>query len=220
MLNGSGCFESAGNKYTSKKNLNVLQRVTGEESESERERWDVFYSHGGGTFGREPAEILQKYVDLLPRNGKVLDLAMGEGRNAIYLAKKGFSVTGVDFSEAALRKAKQFLQEARVTAEFENADLNVYQIKPAHYDVILNIDYLQRSLIPQIKKGLKVGGVVVFENQTIDQLQILGSEGIRRDYLLQRGELKELFKDFKVIYYNEFNDGKNAKASLVAVKKN
>jgi len=96
--------------------------------------------------------------------------------------------------------------------------LNTYQIKPDTYEVIVDIDYLQRTLVPQIKRGLKRGGVVVFENQTLDQLKIPGSSGVPREYLLAPGELKELFKEFKVLHSPETNDGKVAKASLVAMK--
>ena len=107
---------------------------------------------------------------LLP-TGKVLDIAMAEGRNAVFLAKKGYQVEGVDYSEVALRKAKLLARENRVEVGTINADLTTYQIKPDTYDVILNIDYLQRSLIAGIKKGLHKGGVVVFENDTVDQLK-------------------------------------------------
>jgi GMP synthase (glutamine-hydrolysing) B subunit len=75
------------------------------------------------------------------------------------------------------------------------ADLNHYTIRPESYDVIVNINYLQRSLIPQIKRGLKKGGVVVYENWTVEQLKNTLEQHLRRDYLLEKGELRELFKD-------------------------
>ena len=93
--------------------------------------------------------------------------------------------------------------------------MNRYTIKSNFYEVIVNIDYLQRNLIPQIKRGLKKGGVVVYENQTVDQLNNSQGEHVRRDYLLDRGELKELFKDLEILVYKETNDGKNAVWSLV-----
>lgn len=156
-------------------------------------------------------------VDILPV-GRALDIAMGEGRNAVFLAKKGFVVEGVDLSEVAIRKAKRLAKENKVEILTIAADLNTYQIKPETYEVILNIQYLQRSLVPQIKRGLKRGGVVVFENQTLDQLSLPNSSGVRRDYLLRAGELKELFKEFKILHYSEKNDGKQAVARLVAMK--
>lgn len=211
------CQCSPSNSDTVSKGLNVFQKVTGDDSESDRSQWDQVYDQEKYVFGKEPAEVLLSNFDILPV-GRALDIAMGEGRNAVFLAKKGFTVDGVDISEVAIRKAKRLAKENRVTIGTINADLNTYQIKPDTYEVILNIQYLQRSLIPQIKRGLKRGGVIVFENQTTEQLSLPGSGGLRRDYLLSPGELKELFKEFKILQYAETNDGKQAIATLIAIK--
>ncbi len=212
-----GCRCSPSDSDTASKGTNVFQKVTGDDVESDRSQWDQVYAQDKYVYGKEPAGIVVENVDILPV-GRALDIAMGEGRNAVFLAKKGFVVDGVDLSEVAIRKAKRLARESKVEISTVNADLNTYQIKPETYEVILNIQYLQRSLIPQIKRGLKRGGVVVFENQTVDQLKLPGSSGIRRDYLLNPGELKELFKEFKILHYTETNDGKEAVARLVAMK--
>ena len=191
--------------------------MTGDDAESDRTQWDQVFDQDVYVYGKEPAEVLMEHIDILPV-GRALDIAMAEGRNAVFLAKKGFVVDGVDISEVAIRKAKRLAKENHVEITTINADLNTYQIKPETYEVILNIQYLQRSLIPQIKRGLKRGGIVVFENETVEQLKLPKSGGIRRDYLLNVGELKELFKDFKILYYSEKNDGKEAVARLVAMK--
>jgi tellurite methyltransferase len=212
-----GCQCSPGDSETVSKGTNTFQRVTGDDVESDRSQWDQVYNQEYYVYGKEPAEIVVENIDRLPV-GRALDIAMGEGRNAVFLAKKGFSVDGVDLSEVAIRKAKRLAKENRVEIHTIAADLNTYQVKPDTYEVILNIQYLQRSLIPQIKRGLKRGGIIVFENQTVDQLKLPDSQGIRRDYLLAVGELKELFKEFKILHYSEKNDGKDAIARLVAQK--
>jgi tellurite methyltransferase len=217
VLTLGGCRCAPSDSDTASKGTNVFQKVTGDDVESDRSQWDQVYDQDNYVYGKEPAEIVVENVDILPV-GRALDIAMGEGRNAVFLAKKGFVVDGVDLSEVAIRKAKRLAHESKVEIVTINADLNTYQIKPETYEVILNIQYLQRSLIPQIKRGLKRGGVVVFENQTVDQLKLPGSSGIRRDYLLNPGELKELFKEFKILHYTETNDGKEAVARLVAMK--
>src|SRR3972149_10905123 len=66
--------------------------------------WDKKYETGAYIFGKEPVAFLREHIDLLPR-GKALDIAMGEGRNAVFLAKNGFSVDGCDVSEVAIKKA-------------------------------------------------------------------------------------------------------------------
>lgn len=196
---------------------NAYQMVTGDDSEEDRKRWDKLYNTKTYVFGREPSPFLRDNIEILPV-GRGLDIAMGEGRNGVYLAKKGFIVDGVDISEVALRKAKRLAHENHVSINTVNADLTTYTIKPETYDVIINVDYLQRSLIPEIKHGLKHKGVVVFENRTVDQLKIAPEQHLRRDELMEKGELKELFKDFQILLYRETNDGKDAWASLIARK--
>jgi tellurite methyltransferase len=193
------------------------QLITGDDSEDDRRQWDSIYSSRTYVFGTEPAAFLKDHINRLPV-GHALDIATGEGRNAVYLAKKGFTVDGVDISEEGLKKTRRLARDNHVMINTIDADLNTYQIKPETYDVILNIDYLQRSLIPEIKKGLKHGGVVVYENYTVKQLENTGGKQIPRNFLLEAGELQKLFKDFKVLVYRETDDGKDARASLIAQK--
>ena len=141
---------------------------------------------------------------------------MGEGRNTVYLAKKGFISEGVDISAVGLHKAQGLAKQNHVTITTVNADLNHYKIRPNGYAVILNFYYLQRSLFPQIKAGLKHGGIVVFETYTRDQLKNPGNLGWEKEFLLEPGELKRAFSNFEILYYSETNDGKSAIASLIA----
>ena len=77
-------------------------------AEEDKERWNKKYETKTYLFGREPIPFLKDHIDLLPP-GAALDLAMGEGRNGVFLATKGFQVTGVDISEAGLKKLKPSL---------------------------------------------------------------------------------------------------------------
>ena len=213
-----GCKASnKSEELTTPRGTSAFQMVTGQDGEEDRSQWDQLFNKDEYVYGTEPAMFLQDQIRLLPV-GRALDIAMSEGRNAVFLARKGFVVDGVDYSEVALRKAQRLAKRNHVTVNTINADLNTYKIKPESYDVILNIQFLLRSLIPEIKAGLKHGGVVVFENYTLDHLKNPGGRGMRRDYLLAKGELKELFKDFEILVFRETNDGKEALASLIARK--
>ncbi len=193
-------------------------RITGDDAENERSRWDTIFNTATYVYGTEPDSFLKEHVGLLPL-GRVLDLASAEGRNSVFLAKKGFQVTGVDYSEVALAKARRLAHANRVTIRTVNADLTDYTIKPESYDVILNIDFLQRSLISQIKRGLRHGGVVLYEGETEDQLKNeVGKAVTHRDKLLKKGELRELFKEFQILVYQETNNGREANAYLIAKK--
>lgn len=195
---------------------------TEERMESEQRRWDERFKGKDFTFGKKPNPFLKKHIHLLPR-GKALDLASGEGRNAVFLAQKGFDVDAVDFSEVGLKKTKKLAQELGVTVQTILADLKDYPIEKEKYDLIANFYFLRRSLIPKMKKGLKRGGRVIFETYILEQRKI-GVEGPKQArYFLKSNELLRLFKDFRILFYREgiFKEGgrRKAVASLIAEKR-
>jgi tellurite methyltransferase len=165
----------------------------------------------------EPAQFLVENIGLLPR-GRVLDLAMGNGRNAIYLAKAGFEVEGVDMSPEAVNMALQSSQEAGVIIKAQIADLESnYQIEKDAFDAIICFNYLQRSLIPQIKDGLCPGGMVMYETFIVDQAQF--GKPQNPDYLLKHNELLDMFGNFRCLYYREgIIENRKAIASIIAQK--
>lgn len=181
----------------------------------DKERWDAKYAKEEYLFGKEPIAFLKEHAHLLPK-GKVLDIAMGEGRNGVYLATQGFQVTGLDISDKGLSKARLLAQDQKVTIETRVVDLEQAQLEQNAYDVVLCLYYLQRDLVSQIKKALKSGGMVVMETYNLDHLQY--NPKFRKDYLLQPNELLDLFKDFTVIRYQAYDDGKVAYSSLIARK--
>ena len=165
----------------------------------------------------EPAQFLVENVGLLPK-GRALDLAMGVGQNTIYLAKMGFKAEGVDISPEAVDKAMKSALGAGVTIKAQVVDLeNDYYIKKDAYDLIICFNYLQRSLIPQIKDGLKKGGMLVYETFIIDQARF--GKPSNPDYLLKYNELLDVFRDFRCLRYREgILPGPKAVAGIVAEK--
>jgi len=143
---------------------------------------------------------------------------MGTGGNAVYLAKKGFDVEGVDISSEAVRSALDQAREAGVTLKARIANLESgYHIKKNAYDVIICFNYLQRSFITQIKDGLRLGGIVVYETFTVDQAQL--GKPTNPNYLLKYNELLNLFRDFRCLYYREgIVEERKALASIIAKK--
>jgi len=200
------------------KGTTQYQKISGDDSEDDRDRWDRMFDTVQYIYGKDPSQFLKDMHTVLGdgKGRRVLDIAMGEGRNAVYMAKLGFTVDGVDFSEKALQKARLLARENQVSLNLENADLAEYKIKQNTYDVILNINYLQRDLVPQIRKGLKKGGIVVFENYTVERLKIAKDEDLRRDWLLEKGELDRFFEGFRIIAKKY--DPKEALESMIAQK--
>lgn len=165
-----------------------------------------------------PAQFLVDHVELLPR-GRALDVAMGSGQNAVYLAKMGFQVEGVDIASESVSSALELARKAGVTIKAEIADLEgSYSIEKNAYDVIICFHYLQRLLIPQIKEGLRRGGIVVYETFIVDQATLFGKPR-NPDYLLKHNELLDIFHDFRCLRYREgIIEGRKAIASIVAEK--
>ena len=167
--------------------------------------------------GFEPARFLVDNIELLPK-GRVLDVAMGSGENAIYLAKMGFEVEGVDISPEAVSSALELARKSGVNLRTQVADLEKnYHIEKGAYEVIICFNYLQRSLIPQIKDGLRKGGMVVYETFIVDQAQF--GKPKNPDYLLRHNELLNMFRDFRCLRYREgIVEGRKAVASIIAEK--
>jgi tellurite methyltransferase len=162
----------------------------------------------------EPADFLVENVGLLPV-GRVLDVAAGNGRNAVYLAGLGFTVEGVDISGESVAAGLAAAREAGVTVDLRVADLEVGRAIPADaYEVIICFNYLQRSLIPQIREGVRRGGMVVYETFTVDQAQF--GRPRNPDHLLKYNELLEMFRDFRCRRYREGIFGEKAIASIIA----
>jgi 2-polyprenyl-3-methyl-5-hydroxy-6-metoxy-1,4-benzoquinol methylase len=145
---------------------------------------------------------------------------MGKGRNALYLAKHGFEVEGVDIDETSVKECREVASKRRLKIQAQVVDLTDYHVSPNTYNVILCFNYLQRDLIPQMKAGLKKGGVILFQTFLIDQ-HIKFGKPKHKEYCFEHNELLRFFQDFRVIFYKEgFVTEEKAVASLVAQKEN
>jgi tellurite methyltransferase len=188
---------------------------------ADQERWNERFKGKTFALGKEPNLFLKKHLPFLPK-GKALDIAAGEGRNAIFLALHGFDVDAIDISERGLKKARKLGEEAGVRIHTILSDIDTYQVEKEKYDLVANFYFLKRSLISKMKKGLRKGGRVIFETYTLEQ-RLLGTEGPKHaKYFLKPNELLRLFKDFRILFYREgvFKERgrRRAVASLIAEK--
>ncbi len=102
----------------------------------DRAEWDARYADQELVWSAEPNRFLvAEIVDFSP--GRALDLACGEGRNAIWLAEQGWTVTGVDFSNVALDKARRLAAARHVSVTWELADLNAYTPLVEQFDLVI-----------------------------------------------------------------------------------
>ncbi|MDH5763935.1 MAG: methyltransferase domain-containing protein [Nitrospinota bacterium] len=180
----------------------------------DQERWDQKYGTEAYIFGKEPVPFLKQNIHLLPK-GKALDIAMGEGRNGVYLATQGYEVVGLDISPKGLEKAHQLAKLNGVTIETRVVDLESHQLEKNAYDVILLMYYMQRDLWPQINDALKPGGMAVIETYNVDHLK---HQKFNPKWLLKTNELLEAFRNMKIIRYQAYEDSDQAYSSIIVQK--
>lgn len=164
----------------------------------DRIKWNEKYRNQ--SYPTKVASVVKKFYHLAPGK-KALDIAAGNGRNSVFLAHKGFSVDAVDISEVGLTEFASRYPNINAIC----ADLDQFEIATAHYDLIVNVKFLNRRLFPYIQEGMKPGGVVIFHT-------LLGSDSIKstpehcREYLLRANELLHAFLAMRIIYYCETGD--------------
>jgi len=163
--------------------------------------WNERYSQNPYYYGRMPNDFLVSSISYIPK-GKVLCLAEGEGRNSVFLARSGYQVTGVDFSETAVENARKWAESNRVSVEYLCEDLETYDLGDAQWDGIVSIfchfpSEIRRGLHKRIAKALKKGGVFVMETYSPGQLSF-GTGGPKNtDFLLGLDEVKTEFPGFE-----------------------
>jgi 2-polyprenyl-3-methyl-5-hydroxy-6-metoxy-1,4-benzoquinol methylase len=189
---------------------------------ADKKRWDQRFGKKEFALGKEPNPFLKKHIHLLSR-GKALDLATGEGRNAVFLGENGFEVEAVDISEKGLKKARELAREKGVKVNAHLVDLDHYQIQKERYDLIASFYFLKRRLIPKIRKGVRKGGKIIFETYLLEHRTLAAGGPRQAKYFLKPNELLRFFKDFRILFYREgiFKEGgkRKAVASLIAEKR-
>jgi tellurite methyltransferase len=163
-----------------------------------RKRWEERYAAPGPS-SDGPSDFLAAHAALL--HGRVLDVAAGAGRNALFLARRGLRVDALDIALAGLRIAQTAARAEGLDVRLVQTDLESFPLPRACYDAAINIRYLQRSLFEPLQEAVKVGGVILFETFLIDQ-QTLG-HCHNPAFLLQHGELRAAFSRCEILVYEE-----------------
>ena len=176
-------------------------------------RWDRRYRAliDAGDAGREPNAFLLEQAHRIPTSGRALDVAAGLGPNALWLAahgaqphagrkNEGLHVTTIDVSPVACDYLRGLAADRRLPIQVLCRDLETEPLPDGPFDVILNVLYLQRSLVPQVEERLAPGGLLI----VITLLE--GGSGpppVHKEYRLQRGELPTLFPNLHRLLFRE-----------------
>jgi tellurite methyltransferase len=172
--------------------------------------YDLEYSKKEFYWGLKTNSVVINSQEYLCSNAKVLDLGCGEGKNSFFLANNGFDVTAVDISSVGIDKLKKFAKQKNLNIKSKKADINNYLFSCEKFDAIFAIHVLQfinkKNILKVIKqiqsktniKGLNVIASFIAKNSKNKKKVIL-----KNGYLFDKKELKKLYKDWKILFYEE-----------------
>lgn len=188
--------------------------------ETDRIKWNERFGSENSFLGEHPSPFLAGEVERLLRlapGRRALDIACGEGRNSIFLARHGFRVTGIDISDAGIDKAVRRARAEGLEIDFHRMDLDGWQID-RQYDLLLNFNFLLRPLIPEEVRALAPGGLLLFDT-ILESPRLLATHN--PDFFLRYGELERTFQTFEgeILFSEECREGEAPTARLLFRKK-
>lgn len=166
--------------------------------------WNERYSQGEYVYGTSPNDFLVESLNHIPQSGKVLCIGDGEGRNSVWLAQKGFSVTSIDMSREGRKKALSLAEKNRVSLQYIVGDLGVFEFGVERWDAIVSIfchlpNALRQKVFANCFKALKPNGIFLLEAYAPQQLSY-GTGGPKElDMLVDLKSIKQEFDGFELL---------------------
>ena len=213
LLIAAQLFSSA-HAGPSGKNLdqNTYEAVTGESADEDKSFWDTFYKQKDNAFGKDAVGSLRENINKVPK-GKAFVPAMGEGRNALFLAKHGFEVTGNDISEIAVDKTMVMAKKHHLNIKSSVVDLKQYKFVENQFDFVFISLFYDRALMPGFKKILKKGGYIMLYVEVFEG----NPKAAPSLFYVKHNELTDVLKDFKIVVSKEYMDQGKKVAGILAL---
>jgi len=174
-----------------------VQLLTWQKASTEREVWNETFQAGRG-FSKEPNRLLSETLEAV-QPGTALDVAMGQGRNALYLASQGWQVTGIDNSDEAVRIAREHATSRDLALETIQADIDEWTFGDERFDLV-TLMYAgdQCQWIEKIRACLRMGGLLIVEGWA--KLSPESPSGFGE------GQLARLFEDYEILHDETVED--------------
>ena len=196
--------------------------------------WNERYAENEFAFGDQPNDFLRENFEQmrLERGARILCLAEGEGRNAVFLAEKGFDVTAVDISDVGLAKAEKLAASKNLTIKTVVADLAEFEVTADYWNAIISIwahvpSDLRETLYPKITRGLKRSGAFLLESYTPRQIEFATGGPTTLDLLPTLDELRRRLGGFsfeiareieREVHEGKYHFGQSAVVQILAFK--
>ncbi|MFM7759568.1 MAG: SAM-dependent methyltransferase [Burkholderiaceae bacterium] len=177
-----------------------------------RETWDARFSSDEYIFGTEPNVWLAQHAELLQPGMRVLAVADGEGRNSVWMAKRGLQVDAFDISPVGVDKAKALAQIHGVEVNFSIHGVEDYPWKALEYDAVVAI-FIQfadpetrAALFKRMKSALKPDGLILLQGYTPKQLEYKTGGPPNLSHLYTEDLLREAFGDLDITELRAYED--------------
>lgn len=183
-------------------------------SKQDQQRWDRRYQSEAVDW--TPASLVVAFAPPARPGAVALDVACGAGRHALYLAGLGYRVEAVDISIVALGLLVQESQRRGLSEHLHprHADLDTWRPPPDQYDLITQIAFFDRELLPYTVAAVKPGGMLIVESFNVRRLTT--HPGFNPAYVLQEDELLGACPGFDILHHSNLAGDKGDRSQIVA----
>jgi tellurite methyltransferase len=165
--------------------------------------WDRRYREGLYDDVAEVHGLVERFAYSIPRHKPVIDIAMGQGRDVLFLARAGLRVYGLERSREAIDLARKAARTGGAEIHTVLGDALSLPFRAGTAGAILVFYFLERSILAELVRLLSPGGILLYET-FLKRQNALGAGGPRNpDYLLGDGELYECLQDLELLFYEE-----------------
>lgn len=165
------------------------------------EFWNQRYDAQDFAYGEKPNQFLEEQLCLLPK-GKILFVAEGEGRNAVFAAKMGHQVTAFDYSVSAQKKAMSLASAQNVSIEYLVSDVLEIPFQKDFFDIIVFVfahfpEKIRKQAHSKLITLLKPNGKIIFEAFGKEQIKYHSGGPKEINMLFSEEEVKHEFLNIK-----------------------
>ena len=169
-------------------------------SGKDRTKWNKRYRDGAYAQRVRPSELLETWIGQIPP-GRALDVACGAGRNALYLATRGFSVDAVDISREGLNRARDSARNPGLQVNWVEHDLDDPLPLDNLYQLILVIRYVNLPLLRRLTASLAPGGYLICEQHLVTDAEVIGP--VSPSFRVKSGDLRAAAAGLRIHHLEE-----------------